>query len=62
MGAVVKMPSWFIVRGKVVVGFSDRMGSSTARTSHCGAYFLISALMNERFSSEKRSGSWSFQG
>ena len=56
------MPSCFIVRGVVVVGFSDRMGSSTARTSHCGAYFLISALMNERFSSEKRSGSWSFQG
>ena len=60
MGEVVKMPSWFIAREEVVAGFSDRIGSWTARTSHCGAYFLISALMNERFSSENRSGSWSF--
>ena len=57
MALVVKMPSWFIVWGEVVVGFSDRIGSSTARTSHWGAYFSISVLMNERFSSEKRSGS-----
>ena len=65
MSVVAKTPSCVIVAG---FGFSwhvacvSSTGSSTARTSHLGAAFLISALRKDMLSSEKRLVSCLFHG
>lgn len=65
ISAVVNMPSCFMMGAGVIEGnegFSWRSGRETARTSHLGATFFTSSHRKARLLSEKRSGSWLFQG